>query len=62
METTKNTYDKMIAEMNLTKAQSVLDNLSKDGRWLNETLTMNELVALRIAVADALKLLNADAE
>jgi hypothetical protein len=62
METTKNTYDKMITEMNLEKAQSVLESLSKDARWFSEPLTLNEFVSLKIAVADALKLLSADAE
>jgi hypothetical protein len=59
METTQNTYGKMIAEMNLAKAQSVLDSLSKDARWFFEPLTLNEFVSLKIAVADALKLLEA---
>ena len=55
-----NKYDQMLAVMNLSKAQVVVDSLAKNGRWLNETLTMNELVALQIAVADALKVLNED--
>lgn len=62
METTKNTYDKMITEMNLEKAQSILENLSEGARWFNEPLTLHEFVSLKIAVADALKLLNADAK
>ena len=60
MNNTKNKYDQMLAVMNLAKAQGVIDSLSNCGRWTSDTLTVNEFVALKMAIGDALKFLNED--